>query len=118
MYKYMGFPKGSAGRELPCKAEDPDSIPRSGRSTGEGVGYPLQYSWAALVAQLVKNLPAMWETWDPSLGWEDPLEKETATHSSILAWKIPQTVQSMGSQRVRYGGATFIFTVMELCTCF
>ena len=50
-------------------------IPGSGRSTGEGIGYPLQYSWASLVAQLVKNLPAIQETWVRSLGWEDPLEK-------------------------------------------
>ena len=50
-------------------------IPGSGRSTGEGIGYPLQYSWASLVAQLVKNPPAMWETWVLSLGWEDSLEK-------------------------------------------
>jgi len=47
-----------------------------GRSTGEGIGYPLQYSWASLVAQLVKNPPAMQETWVQSLGWEDPLDKE------------------------------------------
>ena len=60
-----------------------------GRSTGEGIGYPLQYSWASLVAQLVKNLPAMWKTWVLFLGWEDPLEKGKATHSSILAWRIP-----------------------------
>ena len=59
---------------------------------GEGMGYPLQYSWASLVAQLVKNPPAVWETWVLSLGWEDPLEKEKTTHSSILAWKIPWTV--------------------------
>ena len=64
-------------------------IPGSGRSTGEGIGYSLQYSWASLVVQLVKNLPAIWETWVPPLGWEDPLEKGVATHSSILAWKIP-----------------------------
>ena len=64
------------------------------------LGYPLQYSWASLVAQLVKNLPAMWETWIRSLGWEDPLEKGKATHSSILTWRIPRTVESMGSQRV------------------
>jgi len=63
-----------------------------GRSTREGIGYPLQYSWASLVAQLVKNLPAMLETWVRFLGWEDPLEKEKATHSSILAWRIPWTV--------------------------
>ena len=56
------------------------------------MGYPLQYSWAPLVAQLVKNPPAVWETWVLSLGWEDPLEKEKTTHSSILAWKIPWTV--------------------------
>ena len=54
---------------------DPGLIPGSGRSSGEGIGYPLQYSWASLVGQLVKNLPAMWETWVQSLGWEDPLEK-------------------------------------------
>ena len=64
------------------------------------MGYPLQYSWASLVAQLVKNPPAMWETWVQSLGWEDSLEKGTATHSSFLAWRIPQTIQSTGSQRV------------------
>ena len=67
-------------------------IPGWGRSAGEGIGYPLQYSWASLVAQTLKNLPAMWETWVQSLGWEDPLEKEMAAHSSILAWRIPWTV--------------------------
>ena len=67
-------------------------IPGSGRSPGEGIGYPLQYSWTSLVAQLIKNLPAMRETWVQSLGWEDPLEKGKATHSSILAWRIPRTV--------------------------
>ena len=64
----------------------------TGRSAGEGIGYPLQYSWAFLVAQLLKNLPAMWETWVQSLSWEDLLEKETATHSNILAQRIPQIV--------------------------
>ena len=68
-------------------------IPGSERSAGEGIGYPLQYSWASLVAQLVKkNLPAMQETWVQSLGWEDPLEKGEVTYSSILAWRIPWTV--------------------------
>ena len=56
-----------------------------GRSPGEGKGYLRQYSCASLVAQLLKNLPAMWETWVRSLGWDDPLEKGKATHSSILA---------------------------------
>ena len=61
-------------------------------SAGEGKGYTLQYSWASLVTQLVKNPPAMQETWVPSLDWEDPLEKGKATHSHILAWRIPWTV--------------------------
>ena len=61
-------------------------IPGSGRSAGEGIGYPLQYSWASLVAQLMKNLPVMLETWVQSLGWEDPLEKGKATYPIILAW--------------------------------
>ena len=63
------------------------------------MGYPLQCSGASLVAQLVTNLPAMQETWVLSLGWKDPLEKGKASHSSILAWRIPWAVQSMGSQR-------------------
>ena len=67
-------------------------IPGSGRATGKGIGYTLQYSWASLVTQLVKNVLAMQETWVQSLGWEDPLEKGKATHSSILAWRIPWTV--------------------------
>ena len=86
--------------ESACNAGDPGSIPWSGKSTGEGIGYPLQYSWTLLVAQLVRNPPAMWETWLRSLGWEDPLEKGKATHPSILALRILWTVWSMGSQRV------------------
>ena len=77
------------GKESACNAGDPGSIPGLGRSLGEGIGYPLQYSWASLVAQLVKNPPAMQETWLESLGWEDLLEKGKATQSSILAWRIP-----------------------------
>ena len=92
----MGFPDSSAGKESACNAGDPGLIPGSGISPGEGMGYLLQYSWAFLVAQLVKNLPAMWETWVQSVGWEDPLEKGKATHSSILAWRIPWTVLSLG----------------------
>ena len=88
----MGFPDSSAGKESACNSEDPGSIPGSGRSTGEGTGYPLQCAWASLVAQLVKNLPAMQETWVQSLDWEDPLEKGTAAHSCILAWRIWWTV--------------------------
>ena len=85
----MGFPGSSAGKESACNARDPGSIPGSGRFPGEGIGYPLQYSWASLVAQMAKNLPAVWETWVQSLGWEDLLEKGLATHSSVLAWRIP-----------------------------
>ena len=95
-----GFPGSSVDKESTCNAGDPGSIPGLERSAGEGVGYPLQYSWASLVAQLVKNLPAIQETWARSLGWEDPLEKGKATRSSILAWRIPWTVESVGSQRV------------------
>ena len=87
-----GFPGSSTGKERAFNAGDPGSIPGSGRSSGEGIGYPLQYSWASLVAQLVKNLPVMQETWVRSLGWEDPLEKGMATHSSIVAWRTPGTV--------------------------
>ena len=71
--------------ESACNAGDPGLIPGVGRSAGEGMGYPRQYSWASLVAQLAKNLPAMREIWIRSLGWEDLLEKEKSTHSSILA---------------------------------
>ena len=67
-------------------------IPGSGSPPREGIGYPLQCSWASLVAQLVKNLPAVWETLVRSLGWEDPLEKGKAAHSSILVWRISMTV--------------------------
>ena len=81
----------SRGIISPCNVGDPGLIPGSGRSPGE-IGYPLQYSWASLVAQLVKNPPAVWEIWVQSLGWEDPLQKGKATHSSILAWRIPWTV--------------------------
>ena len=83
-------------KNLPVMRETPALLPGSGRSPGEGIGYPLQYSWASLVAELVMNLPAMWETWVRFLGWDDPLEKGKATHSSILAWRIPWTVQRVG----------------------
>ena len=82
----QGFPGSSADKESACNAGDPSSIPR----------LPLLHSWASPVAQTVKNLPAMWETWVRSLGWEDPLEKGTATHSSILAWRIPWTEKPGG----------------------
>ena len=91
VYK-SGFPDSSVGKESACNAGDPHLIPGSGISSGERIGYPLQCCWASLVAQLVKNPPAMQETWVRPLSWEDPLEKGKATHSSILAWRIPWTV--------------------------
>ena len=101
------FPGSSAGKESTCKAGDPSSIPRSETIPGRRDRYPLEYSWASLVTQMVENPPAMWETWVRSLDWEDPLEEGLATHSSILAWRISWTeelgrLQSMGVQRVRH----------------
>ena len=90
-------------RSVQCNASDHGSIPGSGRSPGKGIDCPLQYSWASLVAQLVKNLSAMQETWVQSLGGEDPLEKAMATHSSILAWKIPWTEPSPWGVRTKPG---------------
>ena len=75
-------------KESACNAGDPSLIPGSGRSTGVGIGYSLQYSWASLVAQLVKNLPEMQETWIQSLGWEDPPKEGMATNSITFAWRI------------------------------
>ena len=84
----LGFPESSVGKESTCNAGDPSSIPGSGRSAGAGIGCPPQYSWASLVAQLVKNLPAMRGTWVRSLGRGDSLGKGKATHSRVLAWRI------------------------------
>ena len=85
---YLG---NSTGKESACNAGDPGSIPGSGSSSGEGIGYPVQYSWASLVAQMVKNLPTKQETWVQPLAWTDLLEEGMATPSSILAWRIPWT---------------------------
>ena len=92
-----GFPDFSVGKESVCNAGGSGFIPGSGRSAGEGIGYPLQYSWASRVAQTVKNLPAMQETWVGSLGWEDSLEEGKATHSSILAWRVPWMISHFKS---------------------
>ena len=72
-------------------------MPGLGRSHGEVIGYPLQYSWSYLVPQMVKNPPAMQETWVWSLGWEDPLKEGMATHSSIPAWRIPMDSRAWGA---------------------
>ena len=91
-----GSPRGSDGEELPARRETLDLIPGWGRSPGEGIGCPLQDSWASLVAQMLKNPPAMRETWVWSLGGEEPLEKGVAAHSRILAWRIPWTQEPGG----------------------
>ena len=86
----FNFPGSSVSKESMCNAGDPSSIPGSGRSPEEGIGYPLQYSWVSLGAQLIQNPSAiLWKTWARSLGWEDPLEEDMASYSSILAWRIP-----------------------------
>ena len=122
----MGFPDSSVGKESSCNAGNYGLSPGSGRSIGEGIGYPLQYSWVFFVAQLVKNLPTRWETWVQSLGWG------MVTHSSILAWRVPWTeepgrLQSMGLQRVGYDWVTLSlfkgFSKVDLdyvgqCSCF
>ena len=79
----MGFCHSLVGKESACNAGEHGSISGSGRSAGEGIDHSHQYSWASLVAQLVKNLPAMWKIWVQSLGWEDLVEKGKATYSSI-----------------------------------
>ena len=98
-------------KQCACKGGDSGSIPGTGRSPGEGIGYPLQYSWVPLVVQSVKNPPAMQETWVWSLGWEDPLEEGMATHFSSLSGESPWTrepggLRFTGSQRVRHYWAT------------
>ena len=109
-FKWL-FPDSSVGKESTCDAGDSGSIPGSGRSPEEGIGYALQYSWASLVAQMVKNQPAMKETWVWSLFWDDPLEEGMATHSSILAWRILIVKEAWwatvhGSQRVGHDWMT------------
>jgi len=97
----MVFPDSLVGKESTCNAGDPGSVLGSGRSLGEGIGYPLQCSWASFVDQLVKNLPAMRETLVQFLDQEDPLEKGKATHASILAWRIPWTVHGVTKRQTR-----------------
>ena len=92
----MGFPESSVGKESACNAGGLGWVPGVGRPTGEGIGYPLQYSWASLVAQLVSNPPAKQEMCVRSLGQEDPLEKEMTTHSSMLAYEIQWTEEPGG----------------------
>ena len=98
----LGLPCGSAGKEPACNAGDPSLIPELGRSAGEGVGYPLQYSWASLMAQLVKNLPAMQETQVPSLGREDPWRRAWQPTPVFLPGESPWREEPGRLQRVRH----------------
>ena len=100
-------PHGSVGKESACNAVDPCSIPGWARSAGEGIGYPLQYSWASFVAQLVKNPPAMRETWVRSLGWEDPLEGK-GYHPLRYSG-----LEDSGDCRARWATLTFTFTLAK-----
>ena len=101
------FAGSSAGKESACNAGDPGSIPGSGRSPGEEIGYSLQYSRAPLVAQMVKNLPAMWETWVGSLGWGGPLEEGMENPLQYSGLENPMDRGAWGAtvhgvQRVRH----------------
>ena len=100
---HRGSPGSSAGKESACHAGDPRSVPGSGRCPGEGIGYSLQHPWASLVAQSGKNPPATQEILVRSLGWEVPLEEGMATHSSMLAWRIPM---DRGAWRATVHGVT------------
>ena len=106
IYNIKDFPNSSVGKESVCNAGDPGLIPGSGRSAGEGIGYPLQYSWASLVAQLVKNLPAKRPGFDPWAG-KIPWRKERPP--SPVFWPREFHV-FMGLQRVGHDWATFTFT--------
>ena len=106
------FPDSSISKKSTHNAEDPVWIRGWGRFAREGIGYPLQYSWASLVAQLVKNLPAIWETWVQSLGWEDPLKKGNTAHSSILAWRNSMDCIVHGVAKTRTS-ATFTHVFIE-----
>ena len=103
----LSIPDSSVGKECVCNTGDPSSTTVLGRSAREGIGYPLQYPWASLMAQLVKNLPAMRETWVRSLGLEDILEKRKAIHSSILAWRIPWATHGVSKSETQLSNIHF-----------
>ena len=105
-----GFPDSSVGKQSACNTEDPSSIPGSGRSAGERIGYPLQYSWASLVAQLVKNLPAMWETWVRSLGWQDSPGEGKGYPLQYSGLENPMDCIIHGFAKSRMQLSDFVFT--------
>ena len=113
-WSYLVLPDSSVCKESACSAGDPSSISGLGRSPGEGIGFPLQCSWVSLVAQLVKNPLVVWETWVRSLGWEDPLKKGKATHSNILAWRIPGLQRDMTERLLLWSCDLSLATVLAL----
>ena len=106
-FHLLGFPDSSVGKESAYNVGDPGAISGSGRSPGEGIGYPLWCSWVSLLGQLVKNPLAMRETRVQSLGSEDPLENGKATHLSILAWRIPWTVHGVTKSQTQLSNFHF-----------
>ena len=105
----LGFPDSSVGKESACNAGDPGLIP------GSGIGYSIQYSWASLVAQLVKNPSTMWETWVLSLVWEDPLEKGKVypLQYSGLENSMDCIVHGMAKNQTRLSNFHFLFHFHE-----
>ena len=118
----MGFPESPVGKQSACNIGDPGFIPGMERSTEEGIGYPLQYSWTSFVTQQVNNLLAVQETWVWSLSWEDPLDKGKATHSSMLAWGIPwiPKIASLGPKTLDTTERLWLWLSLLLClwVCF
>ena len=97
----MDFPSGSDGKASAYNAGDPSSIPGWGRSPGEGTGYPFDYSWASLVAQMIKNPPAMWDTWVGEILWRRAWQPTLVFLPGESPWTDePGGLQSMQSQRV------------------
>ena len=86
LHLFSGFAGSSVGKASTCNARDPGSIPVSGRSPGEGIGYPLKYSWTSLVVQLVKNPPAMWETWVWNIPWRREIFWPREFHVLYSPW--------------------------------
>ena len=104
IYVKGGFSGSSAGKKSACNAGSPGSIPGSGRSPGEGLGYPPQCSWDSLVAQMVKNPPTVWETWVGKIPWRRAWQPTPMFLPGKSPWtEEPGGLQSVGSQRVRHG---------------
>ena len=99
-FSILSFPGSSIGQESACNAGDPGLIPGSGRSSGEGIGFPLQFSWASLVAQMVKNPPANAGDLDSIPGWKDPLKKGKATTPVFCPGEFPGLYSPWGRKEL------------------